>query len=78
MCYKEDDLAKYVLEVENYHSDAKLPAALGHEMLDEWWSAVGSQYPHLWMMVKDVISCFHGLPVESVFSIMNTILLSNI
>ena len=40
--------------------------------VDEWWAKIGQsgRYPHLHAMVSSLLTCFHGLAVESSFSSM--------
>lgn len=46
------------------------------ERLDHGWLKVAAtqRYPALWKLAKAAISIFHGLRVESTFSLMKTIL----
>ncbi|XP_011677577.2 uncharacterized protein LOC105444695 [Strongylocentrotus purpuratus] len=72
---KEDELEKYMLEVQHYNM-AKLPNPTPETKIDEWWVERACRYPTIWVVVKAVVSCFHGPSVESSFSIMGNVITS--
>lgn len=72
---KEDELETYMLEVPHYNT-VKLPNLTPETKIDEWWVERACRYPTIWEVVKAVETRFHGISVESSFSIMGNVITS--
>ena len=74
-----EDKATYVLEVQECKLDQTLPEASCTTKLDHWWGTAFGTNKHssLAKIVKALLSCFLGPPIEGSFSIMGNIMNSD-
>ncbi|GBM56314.1 hypothetical protein AVEN_125065-1 [Araneus ventricosus] len=66
----------YVLEVHKYHTASLRQPQ--QEPVDNWWMEVKNsrQFPLVSNMACAILTCFHGPKVESSFSIINSVVIS--
>lgn len=72
----ETEKELFDLEVHCFQTDDSLRHVDDEESIDMWWRdvEVSKKYPLLSRIAFAALTCFHGLKVESSFSLMNSII----